>query len=796
MTAVRLAWRGWRRRPLHPIAIFLLLTVGIAGNAIVFMGVESLLISPLAAVDRPESLVSFGRLSIPNYRSFSDRLDGVAEVAAFFNSPLTLTGEAPESVRGAFVSGNYFAVLGVTAVRGRTFDVDSTAPARATDARTAVISERFWRTAYAADPAVIGRPLWLNDVAATVIGVAPGAFRGTTLDYVPDVWVPLSLQAEVRPDLADLRENRMIPRVTVIARRSNDTSSAGLDLAVTRLVDALVAEYPRDNDRPSVRGIAAVSLAQTAFDPDRREGIGWELGLLQLAVAAVFLICLANVIILTLVTAEARRSEFAVRLVHGARWWRIVRHQTVEYLLLGGLAGLCGIAAASAAIDLLTRLRIVPPMEIGPWTLALVAGLGLASPVATGTLVGFRVRRMEAIGALHSLAERRGATTRSTLMHVFLAVQVALSLALVCSTLLLVQNLQHRLRMDHGFESAGVLSVRLPLSRAGYTETTTGTFRRDVVREVAALPGVRRASWACSVPFNGITLLNEVVSGRGSQDDPSLVIVNYVDRHFFATMGIPIVRGQGFSEDERWQREVVVSQRLAAILWRGGDPVGRRLRTVHDNRLFDVVGVVGDVRYRDPETAIEPMVYFPPNDAVPSAHLLVQTDVPPSPVVAAVQARIKALDARVLTHDAKMMHEFIDALLSRDRRAAAGTGLFGAIGLMLVGLGLYGAAARLVGLRQREIGVRLAIGGRPRDMCLLLLGEAGIVAVCGAVAGVGTLLGGWRLVRNQIPALDATGLVGALGVSLLVLGGVVVLAVLAPCRRAMAVDPAISLRAE
>ena len=165
-------------------------------------------------------------------------------------------------------------------------------------------------------------------------------------------------------------------------------------------------------------------------------------------------------------------------------------------------------------------------------------------------------------------------------------------------------------------------------------------------------------------------------------------------------------------------------------------------------------------------------------------------------MVAAVRARTKALDARVLTHDARTMHDFIDTLLSQDRRAATGTGLFGAIGLLLVGLGLYGAAARLVGLRRREIGVRLAIGARPRDVCLLLLWEAGVVAICGAVAGVGTVLGGWRLVRNQIPALDAAGLTGALGVSLLVLGGVGILAVLAPCRRAIAVDPAVSLRAE
>ena len=804
MTDVRLAWRGWRRRPLHPIAVVLLLTIGIAGNAVVFNGVERLLISPLA-VDRPETLVSFGRLSYPNYRSFVDRLDGVEGVAAFINRSMTLTADLPEPVEGAFVTANYFEVLGVRAIRGRTFDFDPADPARSTDARTAVISERFWRTAHAADPAVVGRTLWLNDVAVTIVGVAPAAFRGITLDYVPDVWAPLALQPEVRPDLVNLRENRLNPWVTVFARRSDDTPPARLRLALTRLVDALIAEYPRDNDLPHFRNIAIAPLARTAFEPDRRESLVQGLGLLQLAVAAVFLIGLVNVTFLVLATGESRRGEFAVRLMQGARWWRIARQQAVEHLLLGGLAGACSLAAARGALALLARLGIVPPLTAGPWTFAVVAGLALAAPIAAGGLTVVRVRRIETAGAIHPMAAPPGATTRSALMHTFLAIQVALSLALVCGALVLVQNLQHRLRTDHGFDPAGVLSARLPLRQAGYTETTTPVFRRALVREVAALPGVRAASWASFVPFEGFRFVNEVAPGDGSQE-PRTVLANDVDRRFFAALGIPVVRGRGFSQDERWRREVVVSQRLAATLWPGRDPIRQRLHSVSYNTTYEVVGVVGDHRYRylDPDevryrnlgAGMEPIVYFPPDDTTPSGHLLVRTDLPAASMTAAVRARIRALDPGVLTHNVRTLDDFVDAVLSQDRRAAAGVGAFGVVGLVLVGLGLYGAAARLVGLRRREIGVRLALGARPRDVVQLLLADGVRMMAWGAAAGAGIAVGGWRLAGSRIEGLDTTGAVGLLGLSLLILGAAGVLSILVPARRALRVDPAMTLRPE
>lgn len=785
MNEVHFVRRGWRRRPLHPIAVVLLLTIGIAANAGVFAVVERLMLSPLAVED-PETLVSFGRLSYPNYRSFADRLAGVSGVAAFVNRPLTLTEREPEPVRAAFVTVNYFSVLGVAATRGRTFRP-------ADPARVAVVSEPFWRTAWGADPEVVGRTLWLNDRAVTVVGVLPADFQGTTLEYAPNIWVPLSLQPEVRPDLADLRENRLNPWVTVFARRQEDASPARLAQAVASLADALVTEYPRDN--AGMRAVEVAPLTRSALSPDRRTSLAWLLGLLQAAALSVFLVGTANMAILVLVSAESRRGEFAVRLVQGARWWRVVRPQAVEYLILGGVAGAVGIALTRGALQLLTRLRILPSVDAGPYTVGLVAGLALLAPCCAVTVSALRVRRMERSGSLHPAVASQGATTRSAWMNAFLAAQTVLSLALLCGALLFVDNLRNRMRIDPGFDAEGVLRVRIALREAGYDETAAGLFRRALVREAAALPGTLRAGWGLSIPFGGATFLTDVSRADGS-GTPVTVVTNYVDREFFATLGIPIVLGRGFSENERPRGEVVVSRGLAASLWPEEGAVGRRLRDVPGNAVYEVVGVAGDTRYRSLDGAASPVVYFPPDDAFASGYLLVRSDLDPEPAAAAVRRRIRDLDSRVPTHDLREMEDVLDGLLERDRIVAAGVGTFAVLGLLLAGLGLAGAAARLVGLRRREIGVRLALGARPRDVFLLLLGDGALVLAGGMIGGAGLAVACWRLVRSQVHGVDTAGMVGTVGEAALLLAAVGLLAIGLPARRAMRVDPAVTLRPE
>ena len=192
---------------------------------------------------------------------------------------------------------------------------------------------------------------------------------------------------------------------------------------------------------------------------------------------------------------ESRRDEFAVRLVQGARWWRLARQQAGEHLITGALAGVGGIVVANGALHLLTRLRILPSVEAGPYTMALVTGLALTAPCGAWAVSAIRMRRLEASGRLHSLAARHGATTRSVLTPVFLALQIALSLALVCGALLFVDNLRNRIRIDPGFDAEGVQRTRISLGEAAGDETTTGVLRRALVREAASLPGIVDASW-------------------------------------------------------------------------------------------------------------------------------------------------------------------------------------------------------------------------------------------------------------------------------------------------------------
>lgn len=443
---------------------------------------------------------------------------------------------------------------------------------------------------------------------------------------------------------------------------------------------------------------------------------------------------MANVTMLKLATVESQRCEFAVRLMHGARWWRIARGQMVEQAMLGGAAAVCAVGVAQVAGGGLGRFGVAPLLDTGRWTISLAGGLAFVAAVAVGWLATVRVRAMESSGGLQAIAGGRGATAFPRLMYGFLTVQVALSVALVCGALVLVQHLQSRLRLDHGFEPDKVLSVRIPLRQAGYTATNAGVVRRALMREIGALPGVGRAGWARSVPFDGVTLLHEVEAEVG-EGESRLVIANFVDRGFFAAMTIPVLRGREFSEDERWRGEVVVSQRLAAMLWPGGVGVGEPLRAAHDGRTFEVVGVVGNTRYRNPGEGMEPVVYFAPDDALSTGYVLVKTDVPAWSMIGAVRARIREVDPRVATHDVRSMGAFIDAVLGQERQAAVGVGGFGVIGLVLVGAGLYAATARMVALRRREIGVRVALGARPGDVWRRLLGDGGMVLGAGA-AGV------------------------------------------------------------
>ena len=257
-----------------------------------------------------------------------------------------------------------------------------------------------------------------------------------------------------------------------------------------------------------------------------------------------------------------------------------------------------------------------------------------------------------------------------------------------------------------------------------------------------------------------------------------------------------MLRGRGFVDADLGAPVTVISRRLAAQLWRERDPIGGRLRRVHDGMLFEVVGIADDTLYHSLHGESLPVAYFPPDDAVAFGHLVAQTDLRPATVAAVLGNRIAALDPEAGTPDVRTMGSIVDALLARDRQAAANVGGLGLIALLLTCLGFHGAISRLVELRRREIGVRLALGASPRGVFLLLLREGGLVLGTGVVGGAGVAVGCWRLLQSRIHGVDAAGMVAVLAVATIAVGVVGLLAVIVPARRTATVDPAVVLRSE
>ena len=414
-----------------------------------------------------------------------------------------------------------------------------------------------------------------------------------------------------------------------------------------------------------------------------------------------------------------------IRLAHGSRAWRLARQLSVEYLILGGLAGGCGLLVVGWYLDrfqnLVPHLPIAVNLELGPYTVGLVVGLSLVASFVGGLLPAMRTFRLEAgRGLNHPRTELAGGATRSGMTDMLLAIQVALTLVLVCGALLFVRILQNKQQIELGFEAEGVLRAQFDLGASGYTELTAKAFRQELVRETAALPGVQTASWAVSLPFEGITMLYDVSPSsaqRTQAETPLEVIGNHVDRNFFATLGIPIIRGQGFSDADQGRRVIVISQLLAHRLWSDGDPIGRRLQVelAPGEVTYDIVGVVGNARYENLEAELVPAVYFPlPREDAPGldGNLLLKTELPLSTIASGLRQRIDELDKNVAVRDIRALSAALDAVLAPNRLAATTVGAFSLFAILLAGLGLYGTISRMTGRRRREIGVRIALGAK------------------------------------------------------------------------------------
>jgi predicted permease len=816
---VRYAVRTLVRQSGLTAVIVITLALGIGGTAAVFSAVDAVLLKsvPVAEPDRvvnvftvwaarattnPGAGAQLGTSSYPDYVDLRD--SGVlGGLATFAGISLTLDIDGiTERIGGQVVSGNYFDVTGVRPAAGRAFNPDE--DRIGSPARVAVLSHRLWQRRFGGDAGTVGRSITLNGNAYRVIGIAPRGFAGSVLGGVPELWVPMALQEEVRPPsagsvrrslgsarLLNVRDARWLSMVGRLKDGASiaDTAAA-LDVVGLRLASA----YPESNRDLSA---TAVPLGDGPGIRTRTRPVLW---LLTAAVILVLLIACANVAGLLLARAVTRRREVAVRMAIGAGRAQLVQQWLTEAVILGVLGAAGGLIVARLGTPMLYGFGIPEGVDLGlssrVFAFTLVTGAG------TGLIFGLapvlQLIRRDTLTALRDEGGSVATGSRATrLRSTFVVLQVALSLVLLVGAGLFLRTVQRAYAVDLGYRVDRMLVAEIEPG-SSYSPEAGQAFYSELLGRLNGLPGVVAAGAARVTVLSGSARTLPVsVDGQPLRQDRSNVIparANVVSEGYFEAMGIPVLRGRGFkaSDVQTSPGVVIVSRSLADRLWPDADPIGRILISM--SRL-EVVGVVPDTVYlsateRDPR----PIFYVPLAQNYESGVTLhVRTSGDPLAVLPAVRQIVRDLDSRlVLTGPRRLVDEF-DRSMTTARTMATFVGLLSGIALLLAAVGLYGVIAYATRQRTSEVGLRLALGATPASILTMIVLRGARLMAMGAVLGFAGAFAAMRYVRNQLFGVEPTDPLTWLAVFalLLVIG---LLACAIPARRAMRIDPAAALR--
>ena len=801
--SMRLLWS----RPGFTLTVVVTLALGIGANATIFTWIKAVLLASLPGIEEPERLVEIWgathnnsalSMSYIDYLDFRDRNNVLSGLIAHQILPLNLgRGEKPERVWGGIVSGNYFDVLGVKALIGRTFlrEEDRTPNTHP----VAVISYGLWQRRFGSDPNVLGRKITLNEHDFTVIGVAPKDFGSPFAGIALDVWTPVMMKDYVaRPhfSLTDrgsrwlMVMGRLRPGATVPQAQAN----------IAAIASHLQQEYPQTNEQ---MGVAVYPVMQSPFT--LKAAIRPALAILMAAVAVVLLIACANVANLLLARAASRRKEIAVRLALGGSRGRLVRQMLTESFVLASLGAALGLTIAFWTSRSLAAF--LPPyasrasFDTRPDAVVFAFTLGLT--VVTTLLFGLAptlaASKQDLLTALKDNTAVGRGPRKVSLRHVLVITQVALSMVALISAGLFVRSLREAYKADPGFDPQGVLLVSFDPFLSGYDEMRGREFYRRLIERVNTTPGIQSATLARRLPLTdgGIAFANVVIDGYAPGKDEDMRL-NYetVGPQYFRTMRIPLVHGRDVDErdQESTRGVVIINETMARRGWPGGDALGGRLKLTKD--WLEVVGIAKDVKNRSLSEAPQPFLYVPLLQDYRSNMILVaRTAIEPEKMFHAVQAEIATLDPEMPVFDAKTLEDHIGISLFLQRMAATLLSIFGLLALSLAALGLYGVMAYSVSQRTRELGIRVSVGAKQRDILKLILGQGLMLSVIGVIGGLMIALAVTRLSAHLLYGVSVADPMTFTVVAVMLLG-VALLAAYFPARRATKVDPMIALRNE
>ncbi|MCI0447221.1 ABC transporter permease [bacterium] len=805
---LRYGTRRLLKSPGLTIIAILSLALGIGANTAIFSLINTAALRPLP-IKHPEQLVSltnkteevhFPVFSYPNYKDFRDRNNVFDGLFAYRFAPLSMSHDGiNERLWGYLVTGNYFEVLGVNAIRGRVITPDDD---RLPGGHPVVVmSYQSWQQRFGSDPAIIGKNLIVNGNSYTVIGITPQGFFGTEIIASPELWFPMMMQKEI--DIGrDWLNDRSVQNVFVQGRLKSGVTKQQAEGALQPIALQLEKEYPNENHGKRVR------LSTPGFLGGAMRGmvLGFT-GILMVVVGFVLLLACTNLANLLLARATARRKEIAVHLALGASRFRLVMQLMSESMLLAVASGICGLLLAFW----LTKLAVVfkPPMDV-PLRIDLhidyrVLIFTFLISVVTGILIGLLpALQSTKVDVQDSLKDKTpfGAYHRSLLKSGLIILQVCLSLILLIGAGLMLRALQKAQSINLGFDPQNSVAVSFDLRLQGYNMVRGLEFQKQLLERLHALPEVKAAGIIDLVPVD-LHFSREwiFIEGQSAEQKPNgpWAMTSLISPGYFQAMSTQIVRGRDFTlqDDQNSIPVVIINETFARRFWPGQDPIGKRFSQEDPKEAkMQVVGVVQDGKYGGLNEKPQPYFCRPIAQAYLSpTTVIVRARNNPKNLIPLVRNELKQLDPQLPIASAKLMTEKLGVALLPARVAATFLGSFGILALILAAIGIYGVMSYAVSTRTHEIGVRLALGANTSDVLRLTIGQGMLLVLIGGVIGLALALALTRLAKSLLFGVNAADPFTYVGVVML-LAAVALIACYIPARRATKIDPVIALRNE
>lgn len=820
MNTLRYALRQLRQQPGFAAVAILTLALGLGANATILGLIHAIFFEPLHA-RQPERLAMLLQKSsawkFPHGHSWLDfqdyrrRVPEFEDAAALFMTPahLALPGRQPERTWIECVSGNYFAMLGIAPALGSVFQTTDVNGPR--DLQPIVLGHRYWQRSLGGDPSVVGRTIHLNGKPFVVMGVMPERFTGAQWGFALGGWVPVATLPSLLEGGKGMLESRSAPAFKVVTRLADGASLDRARATVEGVARQLAAEYP-ENRREST--IQLVPERRCRPEPTFSEIMPFAAAMFLALVFLVLLIACANVANLMFSRAVVRQREMGIRTAIGASRWQLVRQLLAECIVLSLIAGLVGTAWSQGFGLLLQDLSPagdIPVRTEGSWSWG-VFGASVLVAILAGLITGLgpalRATRLDIQTVLKDGGGALLASSRHPFRTLLVVSQIALCLVVLVAGALFVSTLRQVNKIDLGFRSENLVMASLDLGLQGYNDSRGREFLEAVRTRSRAIPGIVGATVARAVPFDyGVTLTDVgaeggiVEGGPADHDGYHISGWNAADPDYFATLGVTLMAGRSFSRFDRVDspKVAVVNQTLAQRLWPGTDPIGKRFRFGRNGDWHEVVGVARDGKYVMVGEEPRPYFYVPLEQHYQSPvtlHLRTSENAPAA--IPAMRQILAELDPNLPIYNVRTMDEHLRQsamALMPLRMAATLAGVQGGLGLVLAVMGLYGVVAYGVSQRNREIGVRIALGARRLDVIRLVVREGWRLTLVGLGVGlflaVGIAFGLSRMLYGLSPfSLPVFATVIAL------LAGVSLLACYVPARRAARIDPLNALRAD